>query len=356
MASPTFLRSFRVSSPPTGSIWVTASTEHIIIGGDSKVSLYDFQGALVRSFNVSETGTYSGIAFYNNMIYRLVKGNTTLTLIPYSDVGAAGSALTVPYASSSTVGPRSSSQLRAIEITDDKLYITYRRGSNDDRVRDYDFPSMAIRSGNAFDLPVSGSFGSMSRRSGGFYFVPLSTGNVIATDTAFGRVEDDDIAQKSGAFYSSIGFNGFTYAIYDSFNSMIYLYGEETPTPEQPAGVVISDEPQYTLFQNVEERFDIVSLDADGGIDTVKVSNILGTRQTDTVFQVGDSVGAILSTILFTPKFTMSGIENGDILFLHSGDADEEPTQIPVLRWRIDGSNSVGNNYRQIFAATLVTA
>ena len=57
----------------------------------------------------------------------------------------------------------------------------------------------------------------------------------------------------------------------------------------------------------------------------------------------------LFDNVVITPERTISGVEVGDLIFLHIGDADADPVLIPGGAYEIKGISLVGSLYRQQF-------
>ena len=127
----------------------------------------------------------------------------------------------------------------------------------------------------------------------------------------------------------------------------LYFFGDAAlPDLPPPPGTV----KQYSLFDKIEERFDLVR---EGSPITVIKSYFKALRQTSTEFV--DLPGAQtlqerLDVVNITPKYTIPDARVGDFLFIHAGEPTDIPSVIPdVGRYEIIGIDQVGNNYRQSF-------
>lgn len=340
-----YLRKFDV---PIATQQMAASSEHLFVDNISTVVVYDFQGTEIRRFSAG--GTAPKLDYANDLLYRL--GQYPPTLTPYTDEGDAQTAIAFDLVSASSQGLTSNTLIRDFVIAGELLHVFY-RGTGGDFRKSYNFPSLTRADTNpAIALPSSlRTAKSITRRSDGF-FVLKSDGTVVALDPTFGfdTVDDIDFAGELTAG-AAMAWNGHALCVYAS--TEVFLFGEEVPAPLVPAVFVPTQ--QYFLFQNYEERFDIVAVGQDNSISEVKHSHIAAIRQTDSRHNVAESLSVLLNTILLIPKFTVDDIETGDIVFRHLGSPETEPTQVPAERWRVDGVESVGHHYRQIITATRVT-
>ena len=100
---------------------------------------------------------------------------------------------------------------------------------------------------------------------------------------------------------------------------------------------------------------DIVSGEI-GEIPTnIRKTNIKAMLKTATEFERLFSVLDITNlyelfdNVVITPEITVSGVDIGDWIFLHVGDADVDPVLIPGGAYEIKGVSLVGSLYRQQF-------
>ena len=122
--------------------------------------------------------------------------------------------------------------------------------------------------------------------------------------------------------------------------------------PILPPVIIPGRQPQIAGLYRFRERFDIVERDIDNNL-TVKHVNIEMIRQTALdveLIPVGNLNFPLLDgTLTIIPIYPISDIALGDIIFLHSGAADVEPTDLPPedQRYAVRAINTAGDNRRQ---------
>ena len=114
-------------------------------------------------------------------------------------------------------------------------------------------------------------------------------------------------------------------------------------------------DPQIRGLRQFRERFDVVTLAVVGGVQsvgTVKATTVEMIRQTSlqlTRPEFSDDLPEALNKVQIQPVIPIPEMEIDDIIFVHSGPADADPSgALPVEHFQIVGFATVGDNFTQI--------
>lgn len=147
-----------------------------------------------------------------------------------------------------------------------------------------------------------------------------------------------------------------TQAIINADGNRIQLYGD-LPADPVPAGSDFRSVQQYRHHRNLEERWDIVRLSG-GDIESHVATDVRGVRfqgWTSEDLDWGTSITQQLASFSICPRHTIPDVRTGDIVFLHNGDPNEEPSAVPTLRYTVQGFWDVGNGFFQQLIVREVT-
>ena len=131
----------------------------------------------------------------------------------------------------------------------------------------------------------------------------------------------------------------------------LHFYGDtlpDAPSAGRPIRQIAIDSPAF-------ERFDIVR----GATSVNRVLALNANAVRATAIELVDVPGTQtlqerLAIVEITPEWTVPLIKQGDKLFLHKGDADLEPTDLPANGvYTIQNIISTGDSYRQVFVCGL---
>ena len=143
-----------------------------------------------------------------------------------------------------------------------------------------------------------------------------------------------------------------------SFGEKIILVsGTTIHITEAVAPTVTPSERQLRLLNKHKSA---INVDIVSGEISDPPTNIWGTNvkvllktatEFERLFSVLDitNIYELFDNVVITPERTVSGVEVGDWIFLHIGDADVDPVLIPGGAYEIKGISLVGNLYRQQF-------
>ena len=342
---------------------------------NGKIFVYDWQGNRITREEITPASNvqFRGLFFLDDVLYQMRQRLQNVEFLPYTLQGVGqtsfsanpGNILEGGQGGFSGEIPTLAHPAIGVAYLSNRVYIPYE--SFHDRGNPTSWSAIAYPwTALTFDTTLfwhipSVIYGDNSPprgfcpRPGGFYMGDNTENIVYGLDATFSRESDDDITVDSAVNMTSLAWNGFNLAVIGSGGN-VYLYGVELPTPAPTPEV--SGRSQYEILGDFEERFDIVKIGEANAITEVVASNIQAIRQTNIEgVSVSSSVDieAQLQNITLIPKIPIPEVERGDIVFLHTGEPDEEPAQIGAERWEVSGFDEVAGGLHQVIYCKMHT-